>query len=309
MSSGSKRAALFVIASLAAVAATRSRPLQHERQSPAPAGSISMTAPLTPITAAVPPPPPLHDPLDLWVCADPNNMPFSNAQGEGFENKIARLVADDLGRRLRYFWEPQRRGFVRTTLKAGNCEVVIGVPSAYELVEATRPYYQSTYVFVSRRGLRFRSFDDPRLATLSIGIQIVGEDYGNPPPAQALASRHLAGNVRGFTVYGDYSRAAPQRAIIDAVAAGRVDTAVVWGPLAGYFASRAQVPLDITAVTPSVDRFGLPFAFEISMGVRPGAIAFRAQLDDLIDRRQTDLQSILRAYRVPLVDADNRTAS
>ena len=309
MSSGSRRAVLFVITSLAAVAAARLWPFQHERQSSAPAGAVSMTAPLTPLTAAVPPPPPLHDPLDLWVCADPNNMPFSNAQGEGFENKIARLVADDLGRHLRYFWEPQRRGFVRTTLKAGNCEVVIGVPSSYELVEATRPYYQSSYVFVSRRGLRLRSFDDPRLATLSIGIQIVGEDYGNPPPAQALASRQLARNVRGFTVYGDYSRAAPQRAIIDAVATGRVDTAVVWGPLAGYFASRARVPLDVTAVTPSVDRFGLPFAFEIAMGVRPGAIAFRAQLDDLIDRRLTDLQSILRAYRVPLVGGDNRTAS
>jgi quinoprotein dehydrogenase-associated probable ABC transporter substrate-binding protein len=236
-------------------------------------------------------------------------MPFSNAQGQGFENEIARLIADDLGRHLRYFWEPQRRGFVRTTLKAGNCDVVIGVPSAYEPVETTRPYYESTYVFVSRRGLRLQSFDDPRLARLSIGIQIVGEDYGNPPPAQALASRHLAENVRGFTVYGDYSRAAPQRAIIDAVAAGRVDTAVVWGPLAGYFASRARVPLDINAVTPSVDRSGLPFAFEISMGVRLGAIAFRAQLDDLIERRQADLQSILRHYRVPLVAGDDRTAS
>jgi mxaJ protein len=278
-------------------------------KSDAPAVVGAIAAPLTPLTAAVAPPPPLRDPRDLWVCADPNNMPFSDAKGHGFENQIAKLVADDLGRHLRYFWEPQRRGFVRTTLKAGNCDVVIGVPSAYGPVEATRPYYQSTYVFVSRRGLHLRSFDDPRLARLLIGIQIVGDDYENPPPAQALASRHLADNVRGFTVYGDYSRAAPQRAVIDAVAAGRVDTAVVWGPLAGYFASRSRVPLDIAAVTPSVDRSGLPFAFEISMGVRPGAIAFRAQLDDLIERRQADIQSILRHYGVPLVEGDGQTTS
>jgi mxaJ protein len=304
MSSDSKRrtglvATLVTAAAImGAVAGVVNRPtLSTPFATPRPA------APLTPLTAAIPPPPPLHDPRDLWVCADPNNMPFSSAREQGFENRIAELVAADLGRHLRYFWEPQRRGFVRTTLKAGNCDVIIGVPSALELVEPTRSYYQSTYVFVSRhdRRLGLRSFDDPRLANLRIGIQIVGEDYGNPPPAQALASRHLAGNVRGFTVYGDYSRAEPQRAVIDAVTAGRVDTAVVWGPLAGYFASRARAKLDITAVTPSVDHFGLPFAFEISMGVRPGAIAFRAQLDDLIERRRSDIRSILQRYQVPMV--------
>ena len=254
---------------------------------------------------------PSGDARDLWVCADPNNLPFSNALGQGFENRIATLVAADLGRRLRYFWEPQRRGFIRTTLGAGHCDVVIGVPSGYRLVASTRPYYQSTYVFVSRRdrALRLRSFDDPRLARLSIGIQIVGSDYENPPPAQALAARHLVENVRAFTVYGDYSRAAPQRTIIDAVAAGRVDTAVVWGPLAGYFASRARARLDLIPVNPAVDRFGLPFAFEISMGVRPGALTFRAQLDDLIERRRADIQSILRQFRVPLVEAGARTKS
>jgi quinoprotein dehydrogenase-associated probable ABC transporter substrate-binding protein len=309
MSSGFRRHALIsTFVAAASIAVTVAMTNWHSLRQMPPPGPTPLTAPPTPVTAGVAPPPPLHDPHDLWVCADPNNMPFSNARGQGFENRIAKLVADDLGRHLRYFWEPQRRGFVRTTLKAGNCDVVIGVPSAYELVEPTRSYYQSTYVFVSRRGLRLRSFDDRRLATLLIGIQIIGEDYQNPPPAQALASRHLAENVRGFTVYGDYSRAAPQRAVIDAVAAGRVDTAVVWGPLAGYFASRSRVPLDIAAVTPSVDRSGLPFTFEISMGVRPGAIAFRAQLDDLIERRQADIQSILRHYGVPLIERDRASS-
>jgi quinoprotein dehydrogenase-associated probable ABC transporter substrate-binding protein len=311
------RFATFVVcaATIAVTFAIGNRSLRQLRGNDINAAATSavpgatLDTPLTPLTVAVPPPPPLHDPHDLWVCADPNNMPFSNAKGEGFENQIARLVADDLGRRLRYFWEPQRRGFVRTTLRVGNCDVVIGVPSAYELVETTRPYYQSTYVFVSRRGLRLRSFDDPRLPTLLIGIQLIGEDYENPPPAQALASRHLAENVRGFTVYGDYSHATPQRSVIDAVAAGRVDTAIVWGPLAGYFARRSHVPLDIAAVTPPIDRSGLPFAFAISMGVRRGAIAFRAQLDDVIDRRQRDIESILRHYGVPLVEDRDRASS
>ena len=266
------------------------------------ADAPSASAPSTPIAAGQSQPP-LHDARDLWVCADPNNLPFSDASAQGFENQIAKLVADDLGRRLRYFWEPQRRGFVRTTLKAANCDLVIGVPSTYELVETTRPYYESTYVFVSRRdrGLRVHTFDDPRLEHAAIGIQIVGDDYANPPAAQALAFRHAA-NVRGFSVYGDYSRAAPQRAIIDAVAAGSIDVAVAWGPLAGYFASRSRTPLEITAVTPPVDRFGLPFAFEISMGVRRGAIAFRAELDDLIVRRHLEIETILRRFGVPLVE-------
>jgi mxaJ protein len=256
-----------------------------------------------------PQPAPAHDPRELWVCADPNNLPFSNAAGRGFENRIAALVASDLGRRVRYFWEPQRRGFIRTTLKAGYCDLVMGVPAGYELVEPTRPYYTSTYVFVSRRdrGLRLHSFDDRRLAHFAIGIQLTGDDYANPPAAQALAARNLAGNVRGFTVYGDYSDTAPQQPIIDAIANGGLDTAVVWGPVAGYFASRSRVPLDVTPVAPSVDWTGLPFTFSIAMGVRRGESAFRAQIDDVIVRRRSDIQAILREFGVPLV-ASARTS-
>ena len=129
----------------------------------------------------------------LRVCADPNNMPFSNRQRQGFENRIAELVARDCGRPLAYFWSPQRRGFIRNTLNAGRCDVVIGVPAQYDRVQPTRPYYRSTYAFVSRAtaSARSESFDDPRLKTLTIGIQITGDDYDNPPAAQALAARHL----------------------------------------------------------------------------------------------------------------------
>jgi mxaJ protein len=239
----------------------------------------------------------------LRVCADPNNLPYSNARQQGFENAIASLVARDLGQAVDYVWQPQRRGFIRTTLKAGRCDVMMGVPAGYALVDTTQPYYTSTYVFLSRhdRHLGLRSFDDARLRQLVIGIQITGEDYNNPPPARALAARHLVDHVRGFPVYGDYSDAAPQKAIVDAVADGRVDTAVVWGPLAGYFASRAAVPLDLSPVTPAVDRFALPFAFDMSMGVAMGNEALRLRLDAVIVRRQREIGAILRRYGVPLV--------
>jgi mxaJ protein len=244
--------------------------------------------------AAAPPP--------LRVCADPNNLPFSNERGEGFENKIAALVARDLQRPLTYFWLPQRRGFVRNSLNAGRCDVVIGVPAQYGLLQPTRPYYRSSYAFVSRRDrhLRIDSFDAAALKTLTIGIQIAGDDYDNPPAAQALAARHLAANVRGFTLYGDYSQPEPQRAIVDAVADGRVDVAVVWGPLAGYYARREPTPLDVTPLTIEGDGPALPFAFDIAMGVRRGDAALHAALDAVIARRGPALRQILRAYGVPL---------
>jgi len=238
----------------------------------------------------------------LRVCADPNNMPFSNARGEGFENHIAALVAEDLHVPLRYFWLPQRRGFVRNSLDAGQCDVVIGVPAQYGRVQTTRGYYRSVYVFVSRKGrhLSIDSFDAPALKSLSIGIQISGDDYDNPPAAQALARRGLFENVRGFTIYGDYLRPDPQREIVDAVADGRVDIAVVWGPLAGYYARLEPTPIQVTPIAADRDDPSLVFAFDIAMGVRRGDMARRNALDAVIARRGADIQHILRSYGVPL---------
>jgi|SRR5581483_517250 len=240
----------------------------------------------------------------LRVCSDPNNMPFSNERQQGFENKIADLVARDLGRRVEYFWAPQRRGFVRNTLRARQCDVIMGVPEHYELARPTRPYYRSGYVFVSRRDrhLDVRTFDDPRLRRLRIGIQIVGNDYANPPAAQALAARHIIANVRGYTVYGDYSKADPQRGVVDAVAGGDVDVAVVWGPLAGYFAAQEPVALALAPVTPQQDSPALPFAFDIAMAVRKDDGALHDALDGVIARRGAEIRRILRAFHVPLVD-------
>jgi mxaJ protein len=244
---------------------------------------------------------------ELKVCADPNNLPFSNARGEGFENRIAELVAHDLGARVRYTWWAQRRGFFRSTLRAGSCDVVIGMPTTLELAAPTRPYYRSTYVFLTRadRGLDVRSFDDPRLKTLRIGVQILGDDGFNTPPVHALARRGVVGNLKGYTLYGDYARPNPPAAIVDAVANGEVDLAIVWGPLAGYFAKRAGTPLRIVPVTPQIDPPFLPFVYDISMGTRRGD-TLGTHLDRVIVRRRAEIDRILDDYGVPRAEGRRR---
>jgi len=246
---------------------------------------------------------PIADTHALRVCSDPNNLPYSNSRGEGFENLLATDLAASLHRRLAYYWRPMRRGFIRNTLKAQNCDVVIGVPASFELARTTRPYYRSTYVFVSRadRGLHLTSFDDRRLRRLRTGIQITGDDYENPPPAQALATRGIISNVRGFMVYGDYSRPDPQRALIDAVVDGQIDVAVMWGPQAGYFGSRADVALDITPVSPQIDLPDLPFVFDMSMGVRREDQRLFEEVDRYIETNQQRIRELLRRYHVPLI--------
>ena len=239
----------------------------------------------------------------LRVCADPNNLPFSNERQQGFENKIADLVARDMNARVEYTWWPQRRGFVRMTLKHGDCDVIMGVPSNYEQAQATEPYYRSSYVFLSRRdrNLKITSFDDPRLHHLKIGVQLIGNDHVNSPPAHALNARGIVHNIAGFPVMGDYRQADPPRAIVDAVGRGDVDVAIVWGPLAGYFAKEQNVALDITPVSPQIDLPFLPFVFDISMGVRRGDTQLKEALDKEIERRQPDIERILDADGVPRV--------
>jgi mxaJ protein len=241
---------------------------------------------------------------ELRVCADPNNLPFSNSKGEGFENRIAELVARDMGAKVKYTWWAQRRGFIRNTLNASECDVVIGVPASFDLTAVTAPYYRSSYVFVSRadRHLDVRSFDDPVLHRLRIGVQLVGDDGANTPPVHALGARGIRGNLKGYLVYGDYRKANPPSAIIDAVAKGDIDLAIVWGPLAGYFANRQATPLDIVPVSPQIDLPFLPEVFDISMGVRRQDKALRDRLDGIIDREKKPIQAILDSYHVPRID-------
>ena len=247
---------------------------------------------------------PIH-PGPLRVCSDPNNLPFSNQKLQGFENRIATLIAHDLGTSVSYYWWAQRRGFVRNTLNANKCDVIIGVPSAFELAATTRPYYRSTYVFVTRRDRRLdiTSLDDPRLHTLKVGVQMIGDDYASSPPAHALANRGIIRNIVGYSVYGDYSKDNPTRRIVEAVADGEVDVSAVWGPTAGYFIAKSRVPLVARPVTPQIDLPFLPFVFDISMAVRRSDTALRERLNEIIHRRAPEIDAILRDYGVPRVDA------
>jgi mxaJ protein len=238
---------------------------------------------------------------ELRVCADPNNLPFSNSRGEGFENQIASLVARDMNATVKYTWWAQRRGFIRNTLNAKACDVVMGVPASFDLTAVTAPYYRSSYVFVTRHNgnVRVTSFDDPSLRHLRIGVQLVGDDGANTPPVHALDKRGIKGNLKGYLVYGDYRDANPTSNIVNAVARGDVDVAIVWGPQAGYFAQHQPVPLDIVPVSPQIDLPFMPFVFDISMGVRHQDKALRDRLDSVLVKERPAITAILDKYGVP----------
>ncbi|HEY3661112.1 MAG TPA: substrate-binding domain-containing protein [Candidatus Udaeobacter sp.] len=246
----------------------------------------------------------------LRVAADPNNLPFSNARLEGFENKIAELIARELHCKIEYHWHAQRRGFFRETLKSGDVDLVLGVPAHFDMALTTAPYYRSSYVFVSRvdRNLHVSSFDDPQLRKLKVGVQLVGNDGIDTPPAHALAARGIVNNVIGFTLYGDYTQRNPPARIIDAVTNGDVDIAIAWGPLAGYFAKESKTPLEIIPVTPQKDG-PLRFAFDVSLGVSKKERELRDQLDNLVSGHREEIDRILDEYNVPRVSRETQLTS
>jgi quinoprotein dehydrogenase-associated probable ABC transporter substrate-binding protein len=236
----------------------------------------------------------------LRVCADPNNLPFSNDRGEGFENKLAEVVAADLGAKLEYVWWSERKSFIKNSLDQGRCDAVMGVPATLESVSATKPYYRSTYVFVSRRdrNLRIVSLDDPRLESLRIGIHVVGDDYA--PPAYALARRGVTANIVGFSLFGEYGEPNPAAKIMRAVAASSIDLAIVWGPLAGYFAKDFSPSLDIAPVSPPTF-LAVPFTYAISVGVHKGNETLKNEIDTVLRNDDASIQQMLAGYGVPLV--------
>jgi mxaJ protein len=245
---------------------------------------------------------------ELRVCADPNNLPFSNQRGEGFENRLAELFAEELGAKLSYTWHAQRRGFFRETLREGSCDVVMGMPSSLELALPSRPNYRSTYVFVTRAadGHEIRTLDDPALTSLRIGVHMIGDDGFNTPPAHALAKRGMIENVRGYMIYGDYREENPPARILDALAAGEIDMAIVWGPLAGYVAPRQPVEMRLEPVRPQIDFPFLPFVYDMSLGVRREDTTFVRELEAVLDRRHDDIRAILDEFGVPQVRLPGR---
>ena len=232
---------------------------------------------------------------DLRVCADPDNLPYSRRDGSGFENRIAGIVADELAAKLVYTWHPQQRAFVRKTIGADLCDVWMGVPSDFERVLTTKPYYRSSYVFVFAKGRALTSFEQANLPQLKIGVQLPGDDLAATPPGHALALRGAVDNVVGYTIFGEGTAA---ERIVDAIAKGRLDAGVVWGPQAGFFAMKRHLEL-ASAKAPA--ELSMPFEFSISMGVKHGQPALRDELDAVIERRRGDIDAVLTEYAVPLV--------
>ena len=230
---------------------------------------------------------------ELRVCADPSNMPFSNKQEQGFENRLASLVAENLGAHLSYVWQRMGRGFVREYLNNSRCDLLIGIPEGFRPVLTTDAYYRSSYVFVTRRDAQRQidSLNSPQLRGIKIGVQVLDENY--TPPGEALARRGLQSEIVGFDTTDKPA------SIVEAVAQHQVDAAIAWGPLAGYFAREYGSALQILPVEPEVDPPGLPFTFAIAMGVRKGNFALRDELNKILAQHQREVRSILAEYGIP----------
>ena len=234
----------------------------------------------------------------LRICADPNDLPFSNSARQGLDNRIGALLAHDMGRTPVFVWARSRRGFLRETFNKGACDVLMGVPVGMKAVATSIPYYRSSYVFVTpaREHLAIASFSDPRLNGRRIGLQILEEDM-SPPSLPLIRSGHAAQLV-GFPSFGSEAGE-----IVQAVAKERVGVAVVWGPLAGYYAQRLHLPVTLTAVEPAVDSSGIPFSFDLAVGVHRGDKDLLGVVNASLARLRPQIQSILSAYHVPLADS------
>lgn len=241
----------------------------------------------------------------LRVCADPDNLPFTSRQGGGFEIEIAKLLADDLARPLEFTWWPQQRGFLRNTLQAGACDVVPGFPSRADTVRTSRPYYRSTYVFLTRGDTPVSSFDDPQLRNLRIGIPLVGDSDGNAPPAHALSRRGILSNVRALPLASSGGSVPP---VVAAVAHRDIDVGIAWGPAVGFFAARVSPALDVRPVSPASDG-PITEQYDISMAVRRDDEALQQLIDRFIARRRSHIDAILRRYHVPLLSVPVETVT
>jgi mxaJ protein len=240
---------------------------------------------------------------DLKVCADPANLPFSNTKRQGFDNHVAELLARELNAKLEFHWARGGRGFVRNTVDRGMCDVLVGVPVGMKGLQIAGPYYRSSYVFITpAQSKPINSFDDPALKKMKIGVQVLDEDYA--PPGRALARRGLVQNVVGYPMEGT-----DDGAIIRAVAEKKIDAAVVWGPLAGYYSKHFASRIQLTPVEPEVDPPALAFAFDMGIGVRTGDRELFDRVQRALMKRQPEIQQVLRSYGVPILPTRNEQAA
>jgi quinoprotein dehydrogenase-associated probable ABC transporter substrate-binding protein len=255
--------------------------------------------------------PPAHAAADnaqqatLRVCAQSDNFPLSDRKQQGFENKLAELVAAKMGRSLAYTWWPARENFIASTLIRGKCDVVMDAPTGLDEIATTRPYYRGTYVFVSRKAshLALSGIGDPKLRQLRIGVYLIGDEQ--TPPAMALSEEGINDNVVGFMTFFDRS-AEGHSELISTVADGKLDVAAVWGPLVGYYVRHSSVPLTITPLNGAFRR--LPFQYDIAMGVRKGDERLRDALDQVIAANGPAIGRLLESYGVPSVSITQHAA-
>ena len=243
----------------------------------------------------------LVDPKVLRVCADPRNLPFSNEKGEGFENKLGELFAEKLQKKLDYMYFPQATGFVRMTLAAHRCDVIMGFPQGDDLVQGTNPYYRTAYALIAKQGSGLddvATLEDARLKDKRIGI------VAGTPPATNMAVAGLMANARPYPLMIDTRFDSSSAAMIKDLMSGEIDAGVLWGPMAGYYAKQASPPLHVTPLVKETS--GPRLAFRIGMGVRPADQNWKRQLNRLIQENQPAINKILLDFGVPLLDENDK---
>jgi quinoprotein dehydrogenase-associated probable ABC transporter substrate-binding protein len=237
---------------------------------------------------------------ELRVCADPNDLPFSNEKGEGYENKTAELIGRELNLPVRFVYFPQIIGFVRNTLRARTCDLIMGTVAGDDVVQTTTPYYYSDYVVVSpdAKDFAFAGFDDPRLRTMRIGI------ISATPPSDLLVRHELMANAKPYALMVDTRYESATHEMVEDLVKGEIDLGLLWGPIAGYYIKREALKLKLT---PIPNEPGAPrMDYHIAMGVRANEPDWRRQINAVIQKRQADITAILRDYGVPLLDEQGR---
>jgi len=243
----------------------------------------------------------LIDPKVLRVCADPSNLPFSNDKGEGFENKIAELLAQKLGKSLSYTWYPQVTGFVRNTLGAHRCDLIMGAPQGDDLVQVTNPYYRTAYALVvppESELADVETISDPRLKGKRIGI------VAGTPPGDIMAANGLMAKARPYPLVVDTRVDSSGRAMIKDLASGEIDAGILWGPIAAHYARQVNPPMKVVPLTH--EKRGPRMMYRITMGVRPTDQEWKRELNRLIQDMQPAITAVLLSYGVPLIDEHDR---
>jgi len=242
----------------------------------------------------------LVDPEVFRACGDPRNLPFSNEKGEGFENKLAELFAAKLGKKLRYTYFPQATGFVRMTLEAHRCDVIMGFPQGDDMAQVTVPYYRTTYALVFKPGSGLEgvtAINDPKLRDKRIGI------VAGTPPGTNMAINGLMAHAKPYPLVIDTRVDSSAQAMMDDLARGDIDCGILWGPMAGYYASKANTPM--IAVPLVKETMGPQLAYRIGMAVRPSDQEWKRTLNRLIGDNQAEINELLISYGVPLLDETN----